>query len=177
MRKCKCQITKEIGTTDIFYKVNENGKNKYYKNKKIYDKYMKQKNDRDILLKYIALEILDYQEKQIVPTILLKKIKELNEFYEYEVIYEAFKEKKDTLKYWINLDGKFNSEYQKVSYMMAIINNSINDIYERWKIKQQRLQKENSINVDMNVLNDSEAVVVPKSEAIDISQFLDGEDD
>ena len=42
-RKVKCQITKEWGMSDVFYKA-PNGK--YYKSQKLYEVWLKEKTDR-----------------------------------------------------------------------------------------------------------------------------------
>lgn len=168
-RKCKCQVTGEWGNTDIFYKVtNKKGRNKYYKTKEIYNKYIKEKESQEKLLKYIAIEILDYDQYRVLPPILLKKIKEIHKVYNYEVILETFQQNRDTLNYWMNLEDKFENEFQRVSYMMAIINNNIIDIYKEWKRKQSRKKKET--NVDVNIL--SKDIKHSNKNKKDISDFL-----
>lgn len=171
-RKVKCKITGEYGfDTDFFKIINDKGKNEYYKTEEIYNQYIKNKKDRENLLKFIADAILDYGEGQVLPTILLKKIKELNLFYPYEVIQETFKVKEKDLNYWMNKEDKFQTDYQKCSYMMAIIKNTINDIYKKWKCEQNVHKIEN--NTDINMLNDIDDTEVKKPINRGISDFLD----
>lgn len=168
-RRCRCRVTGEYGTTDIFYRVTDDkGKNKYYKSKEIYEQHIKEQKNREKLLEYIAIEILNYNQKKILPTILLKKIKEIHEVYNYEVILETFEKNKDTLEYWMNLEGKFENEFHRVSYMMAIIKDNIIDVYKEWKRKQSQTKKE--VEVDIDILN--EDIKSSNKNKADISDFL-----
>ncbi|WP_025909315.1 hypothetical protein [Priestia flexa] len=174
-RKCSCQICKTKGSTDVFYKVTDDkGKNKYYCSKEEYDSFMKDKENREYLIKYIAVDVFNYSEGQIIPPILLKRIKELNVFYDYEVIYECFKDSKDNIKYWIENKG-FSSEYGMVSYIMKIIESNINDIYNKWKYKKSQEQKKKNNDLNLEIINEiTEIKQVKKSN--NILDFLDEED-
>lgn len=74
-RKCTCQICKTKGNTDSFYKVTDDkGKNKYYCSQLEYESYTLEKEKRNNLMKFIAEEVLGYEEGQIVPPVLIKKL-------------------------------------------------------------------------------------------------------
>lgn len=174
-KKCTCQICKTKGTTDVFYKVTDDkGKNKYYCNKEEYDNFINEKIKRENLIKYIAEEVFQYEEGQIVPPVLLRKIKELHGFYGYEVIHECFKQNNETIQYWIKTKD-FTSEYGMVSYIMKIIESNINDIFKDWKfVKQQQVKQEtNELNLDIiNELNTTKKIKKDNG----ILAFLDEED-
>jgi coenzyme F420-reducing hydrogenase alpha subunit len=175
-RKCTCKLCKAKGTTDVFYKVTDNsGKNRYYCNEKEYVDYMTDKGNREELLKYIALEVFDYEDGQIVNPILLKKIKEMNGFYAYEVIQECFKENKDSIQYWM-ANKNFTNEYGMISYIMKIIEGNINDIYNKWKYKnKQQVEKDNN-NVDVDFINQLDMSEIKTKSEHGILAFLDEED-
>ena len=167
LRKVVCRVTGEYGTSDKFYKVIENGKNKYYKSEEIYKGYKKQQLYRQKTLDLI-FDLLGYEEDQYLPPMLLGKIKKLNNYFTYEVIYETFQQSHKTLQYWINIKEKFSSEYSRINYMMAIIQNKINSIGKQ--LKRKKLIQIKNIDVDMEIMNEN--LISKKTNKIDISDFL-----
>ncbi|MEI2465148.1 hypothetical protein [Niallia taxi] len=173
-RKCTCQICKSKGDTATFYKVTDDkGKNKYYCSKAEYNHFNIEKEKKQLLMKYIAEEVLGYVDGQIVPPILIKKIGDLNKFYDYEVIHKCFELNNDSIKYWIENKG-FTSEYGMISYIMKIIESNINDLYKQWKYhKQQTSTIENNV-LDVSIINEIE-ITKPVNKKVDhgILDFLD----
>jgi hypothetical protein len=175
-RSCTCKICKKKGNTDAFYRVvDENGKNKYYCNKFEYESFMIGKEKKDSLIKYIATEVFNYDDGQIVPPILLKKLHELNNFYDYDVIRETFQVSKDNIQYWISVKN-FSSEYGMISYLMKIVEGNINDVYKKWKFQQQQLLKQENNSVDLQMVNQLDHVIANKKNDEGILSFLDEED-
>jgi hypothetical protein len=174
-RSCTCQICKKKGTSDVFYKVtNDKGQNKYYCSKEEYDGHVYEIKRQKELKEYIAVEILNYEEGQIVPPVMIKKLNELNKFYDCEVIHECFKEKKEDIQYWITTKN-FANEYGMVSYVMKIIEGSINDTYTKWKHKKNQEQKKDSNEIDLGIMNETKVNVITKKDT-GILEFLDEED-
>jgi hypothetical protein len=173
VRKCSCQICKSKGDTDTFYKVTDDkGKSKYYCNKEEYDQFINEKSKREELITYIAIEVFNYEEGQIISPIMLKKIKELHSFYPYEVIQQCFIEQKETIQYWIGAK-QFTNEYNMVCYVMKIIEGKINDIYAKWKFtRQQELKQENN-TLDLNTLNHVQTIKQQNEQNTGILAFLD----
>lgn len=172
-RKCICQICKAKGDIDTFYKVTDNkGKSKYYCNKEEYDYFIDEKLKREELIKYIAINIFNYEEGQIVSPVLLKKIKEIHNFYPYEVIYQCFVEQKNTIQYWMTIK-QFSSEYNMICYIMKIIEGKINDIYSKWKFTKQQEQKQKNNIVDLDILNHVETIKQQNEKNTGILAFLD----
>lgn len=169
-RKCKCKICKAEITTDTAFKVIVNNKNQYYCNEKEYNNMIKDKNDKNKMFEYIY-DILEYEKGMVSPSILKKKINVLCKFYPYEVISQCFEDNLDTILYWWNLENKFNSEYGKISYIMVIIENKINDTYKAWKIKEQ-IKKKEIINKTNTVTIDFEEQTNSRKKK-DITSFLD----
>lgn len=181
-RKVTCKLCKNNGDSDIFYKVtDEKGKNKYYCSKEEFENHQHEMECRYNLLKYVAEEVLQYEEGQIVPPSMVKKIQELHKFYNYEVIHKCFEINRDTIQYWITAKN-FSSEYGMASYVMKIIEGNINDVYKKWKYEKQRKQrKQKTKNNDNEFIMDFDVIENlhennKESSNRDISNFLDEED-
>lgn len=148
-RQCKCQITGEKGTTDIFYKA-DNGK--YYKSKEVYDIWNKENENRKKVIEKFAVDFLDYEPGQVFPTVLTKKLKEL-EFYGYDVINRTIDKTYDSIQYAIQ-HKDFKNDMGKISYIFAIIKNNINDVYkqivqeEKEKKSETICEIENEVDID-----------------------------
>lgn len=165
-RTCKCQgCGNSKLTTDIAYRTRVGNVNKYYCNEQEYNSIQEEKEKRERLIIYIASEILGYEKGQIVPTVLQRKINELNKFYDYNVIEETFRRKKDDLLYWKDTKN-FDNEYSMVSYLMAIVSSSINDVYKEWKFRQEQLQKENNNKIDIDIINTEIKTTKKKNDSI-----------
>lgn len=174
-RKCVCQLCKKKGTTDNFHKVTDGqGRNKYYCNKEEYDGFIRNKEKRSLLLTFIVKSVLEYEEGQIIPPVLIKKIQTLHKFYDYEVIHECFNENLENIHYWIK-HKKFENEYNMMCYIMKIIEGTINDVYVAWKFKSQRKINEESNELNVEIINDIDNVKT-KNTSNGILDFLDDND-
>lgn len=143
-RQCKCQVTGEKGTTDTFYKA-DNGK--YYKSKEVYDIWNKENEDRKNVIERFAVDFLDYKPGQVFPTVLTKKLKEL-EFYGYDVINRTTDKAYNSIQYAIQ-NKEFKSDVGKISYIFAIIKNNINDVYKQ--VVQEEKRSETVCEIDNEV--------------------------
>lgn len=130
VRKCICYVTKEEGTTDTFYK---DGKH-YFKNKEIADEYKLQNSCRAQVIDILA-EIIGYEKGQKFPSLLTKTLKELSDFYKWEVVLQTVEQNRASMENAI-LHKNFGSEYAKYAYLMAIIRNSIDDVNRKYKINK-----------------------------------------
>jgi hypothetical protein len=163
-RKVKCQITHEIGSSDVFVKIN----GKYYKTREIYDDYKRESDLHKKVVNIIANDLLNYQEGQVFPNVLYKKIKEL-EFYPNAVILQTVENNYDNIKYWMDRKD-FDSDFAKISYIFAIIKNKINDTYKEWKRNELITIQENKTNIEFN-LDINEENTAQKGK--DISKWLE----
>ena len=162
-RSVTCKITKEKGDSDTFYCVRENGKNSYYRSKEIYDKYEQLKKEKAELVEHISNEFF---YGQIVPPIFIKKINEVN-LYGYGIILKTFKQKKDAFDYAMTVN--FDSDFQKSAYIIAIVKNYINEVYQQHK-KEQTIETEQSKDkIDTSIFNDTTASSGKK----DMSSFFE----
>lgn len=174
-RKVTCQLCKTKGTSDTFYKVTDDkGKSKYYCNELELNNFNLEKEKFKELMRYIAMEVLNYQDGQIVPPTIVKRIRTMNNFYDYEVIHECFKDNKENIQYWIS-NKNFDSEFGMANYIMRIIENNINDVYNKWKHKKVTEQKTESSSLDLEIINDLNENKTTR-ENNGIMDFLDEED-
>lgn len=109
------------------------------------------------LYDYVRYEILDYENNMKLPSYATGKLHDLknngsrkkgavlNGGYPCEVILTTFKLKKWDIKEAIIKKG-IKEEKQKIDYIMAVIKNSINDVYIRClnkeKVKEEALRIE-----------------------------------
>ncbi len=117
------------------------------------------------------LEIMNFEPNAKFPTSFTKKIKELKESYSYvEIKYAIFNLEEKLL--WAVNNKEFQSDYNKINYLMAIIQNNINqcrkDLMEINK-KQEVMKKSNDI--DLSTMNTNR--VVKQAKRIDMSELLD----
>ena len=124
-RRVVCKITKEHGFSDEFVKI----EGKYYKSQKIYDDWFNNKIAREEFIRMFATEFLNYKKGQVFPTILCKKLKEL-EFYGFDVINETVKRCRSDIDYVLTHKDFGNKDSLKISYIFGIIKNNINDVYK-----------------------------------------------
>lgn len=164
MRQVKCQDTGELIPKTDAYKAS-NGK--YYSSEEAFKCLMDEKIYRQKCLDELG-NILGYHEGQKFPTIVAKKLKEY-QYYGYKVVLQTIIDKRSVIEYSIS-HKDFTSEYNKVSYVMAIITNSINDVKKKID-KEQRLQH---ISNNAITSEEVESIQTPTNhgDIHDISKFL-----
>lgn len=135
-RKVKCKITGEYGTSDDFVKIGQH----YYKSQEIYDKHCEEQKYREKIVSLFCEDFLKYQVGQPCPTFLFKKLKELN-FYSNEIILKTIEQNYSTIKYYSE-NKEFRNDVQKISYIFAIINNRISEVYKTEERKKTAKRSE-----------------------------------
>src|SRR5690606_34499201 len=111
----------------------------------------------DELYQYVKNEVFNYEKNMSLSRHLTgrlqgmrngqygfrrnKKVTLSDEGYPYEVILMTFKYKKVDILNAIFDSSKFTDEKHKEDYVMAIISNSINDVYLKMKQREQVEQK------------------------------------
>ncbi|MEQ6355123.1 hypothetical protein ABNX05_10890 [Lysinibacillus sp. M3] len=186
--KCKWCKTEKKNSEMFAFKVSENSKYSYTCDEveyKLYQDYLnklntKKQNDKVItdnfnkLYVYIAVEILNYDLGQIIPPNLKKRLRKLNENYDFEVIKSCVESLTNYLQNYIS-KKEFEDEKHIVNYIMLIIEKNINDSYKLWKRKKQLEQKQQSHVIESEIMDDliTENITsnVPKNNGI--MQFLD----
>ncbi|EQB4340909.1 hypothetical protein ACYJ2U_001628 [Clostridium botulinum] len=168
----KCKYCGEIvKKDDLIIKTEVNSKGKEKKTKihkqceKEYDDLMEFKSNElkwfDELYNHIKI-ILGYTNEQLLPNYLITRLQDLRngtvmqkgigrivkskEGYKYEVILDTFLSQSDKIE-WVFNNKQFKNERNKINYMMAIIENNINDnyIYFQEKENSQIRKKQNNL--------------------------------
>lgn len=169
-RKCKCQGCLKELTTDKAYKVEVNGRRKYYCSEDEYKDLVKQQEERQHCLDLIA----KYMRLKFATPYIQKEVNKLIEFYDYIVIEKCFKENENTISWFLD-NNENSSEFGKSRYIFTIIQNNINKTDKKHKkeleqLKQMFNQKQNE--VDIEIMNIPENINQNR-QISDISSFLD----
>lgn len=133
-RKVKCHASGEYGTTDTFVKID----GKWYKDQLTYDMYQNIIKYRRKVYDELS-DIMGYVPGQVFPTIVCRKLKELN-MYGYQCIYETIIRCRKDID-WFMTHKDFSSDYQRFAYLFAIIKNNINDTYRDIKYREQLAER------------------------------------
>lgn len=197
MRNPKCRICGKQLTVKTAYKIVYKGKNVYFCSEpESWDWLEEQKEiERDtgvwnLLYGFIKVEILQYRAEQNLPKYLCERLQDMRNGttfemgrgkvqrskvgYPYGVILETFKLKKDDILYSFRTKSLAN-ERQRINYMMAIIDNSINDVYERYlrMIELDKIAENKTTEPMIMDMVDNIDIVTPVKTRIDLSGFLD----
>jgi len=166
-RRVKCRITGEFGDSNDFVKID----GKYYKSQKIYDIKQKENQDRQDIIDRFCYDFLDYKPGQIFPTILTKKLKEL-EFYGYGVINKTIDKSYKSIQYALSTK-EFKNDIGKISYIFAIIKNNINDVYRDVLREEKESETTKTFEIDTSVDIDN---IQTQHEEKNISKWLEDDD-
>ena len=186
----KCMATGQIGPRDEYYKA-PNGR--YFQSEAIYQAWLagrrKEKAAQnqakhfekpgrtaesyrklcDTIAEFIGY---DPENGQPMPPIVFRKLKELD-WYSDEIIQQTFDEDRTAIQ-WAMTNKKFDSDFAKATYMMAIVRNNIASVYRREKDKTEKKVKEES-RLDFDTMTDlSNIGTVHKGN--DVSSLLGGDD-
>ena len=157
--------------SDVFYKA-PNGK--YYKSQKLYEVWLKEKTDRAAFFDMFESEYLGYEKGQIVPTVLCKRLQEL-EFYGFDVINQTVKKCHSSIEYALT-HKDFANENGKISYIFAIIKNNINDVYKECQRKEKIEERQEKKIVIIETVDERSIMDIgSKQKGKDISEFLEDE--
>lgn len=173
-RRCKCRLCGESLTTDIAYRIKIKDKNVYFCNSEEAELYKKRIDDKKSLEKYLKKEVLNYDDKQKLPNMLCKKVKELSDSYGNEIVLETFKQQIKTIKYY-SKNKSFKNEGYKILYIMAIINNHINNVYNDYKLMKRQQKIKENFDIDVDMFNKVKNVN-GKNTGKNISSFLEDGD-
>ncbi|MBN3367046.1 hypothetical protein EXM90_19005 [Clostridium botulinum] len=203
----KCKYCGEaIKKEDLIIKIDINSKGKEKKTKihkqceKEYDDLMEFKSNElkwfDELYNHIKI-ILGYTNEQLLPNYLITRLQDLRngtvmqkgigrvvkskEGYKYEVILDTFLSQSDKIE-WVFNNKQFKNERNKINYMMAIIENNINDNYiyfqekENSQIRKRQnnlMQEEKEFIKHNKNLTDNNLLINKEHKQKGISKFLE----
>lgn len=170
---CKKKVDKEVAKVHI----HETEKNKYkrYFHEECFDEYLihlEEKKKLGELYNFIKYEIFKYDEHQSLSPHLVTRLQGIrsgqfkprknskvfgsNSGYNYETILLTFKVKKVDIINAISNNTKFPTQKNKEDYMIAIILNSINDVYFKQQEMEESNQRVSEIKIDID--NESEFI-------------------
>ena len=192
-RLVRCQETGEYGNSLAFYKAPDG---KYYKNESIWKVHQDikekkaqereqhrmehaKKREEERLAKAEAMrpyhEMMDlisyymgYSPGMVFPTVIAKFLKEFSS-YGSEVILETLKQQQNGLEFAMRTKN-FQSDYQRASYLVAVLKNHINDVYK----DMQRVRQAMQTRVVQEAASPKELDSIGAHTKVrDISRFLD----
>ena len=116
-------------------------------------------------------EFLGYEKGQVFPTLLCKKLKELD-FYNFNIINKTVEKCRPSIEYALQKD--FKSELAKISYIFAIIKNNINDVYKDCLREEKVEKKQQAQTTNLDLVDEQSMMNIgSKKKAKDISDFLE----
>lgn len=138
----------------------------------MYDVWNKENENRKYAIDIICSDFLDYKTGQVFPTILTKKLKEL-EFYGYDVIIETIEKCRSSIEYSLKTK-QFKNDLNKISYLMAIVKNNINDVYREHVRTEKIEEKQQAQTSNFEEVSEKSIMNIgSKQKAKDISSFLE----
>lgn len=121
---------------------------------------------------FLAKEYFNYNNTHHINPLLIKKIKELHEHGSYQLIFFTIISEKENLAYASTKN--MSSEYNTISYMMAIIRNNLNKSREKLKLQQKINQGMAKKYNDTSTINDLNNQITTKpTTRIDMSDLID----
>lgn len=167
-RRVKCHATGAVGNSLTFYKAPDGH---YYKDSATYQARIDQIALHKQLIAELA-NIMMFDPSMAFPTIVPKMLKELS-FYGDAIILQTLQQCKDNIGYAMRTK-EFPSEYQRASYVMAILKNHINDVYKVAKQQAKQEVKQTVQEAQIPVVQDLYAMPQASSAAPahDLSAFL-----
>lgn len=165
-RHVKCYITGEEGTSDVFVKHG----NHYYKSEKIYQDHIKELDYRNKIINLIIYDYMQYPKEVPFPTIINKRLKEL-EHIGYETIYRTLEAKDSDIRKALK-EKTFNGEYPKMMYILAIVKNHMFDIWKIVLAEKREERKKEKQGYSLNI-EDAQIINNPKQNVKDISKYLE----
>lgn len=160
MAKAKCKICKTELTNERY---SPNGKTPYYCSEGEYSSFNQKKASKKAIQNELndLLQQIFYFKDGFVPPLVRSKIKNLTNYYTYDIIIECFKQQRQCIENIIRTK-EFKNTSHMINYVFAIIGNNIADV----KIREVVIDIKD--NVDINMLNEVRCC----SKAKDISRWI-----
>jgi len=111
----------------------------------------------------------DYNKTKHFNPVLVSRIQNLNKYAPYKIIYNTIVYHQNNLDYAST--KTFSSEFQKISYMIAIIKNNLSKVYKDMQEKEE-LQKKSTISDSLARELTKKRVTKP-TKRLDMTDLLD----
>lgn len=162
-RRVKIQDTGQYGSSDEAFRAPNK---KYYSSEEAWQKIQLNNTYREKCVEFV-MDLLGYQPGMKLPTLTYKKIREYENPYGLDVLYETMCAQKNACL-WALQNKQFNGETAKIMYLFAIFQNNA---MEQWKRKVAARREvaiaERQSNVDEDIVE-----YIPQ-EKKDIRRFVD----
>ena len=144
------------------------------KGKKVLGLSEEEEKFRQLCISFMCEKYFNYNITKQMNPILVTKLKKLNSYASYEVIYRTMQTQEAKLNY-IHSNKNFNSENQEMSYLLAVVKNNLIEINKKLNIN-------NAINdAKLKATNMNEDIIEMLSQNIetkpttkrDLSEFID----
>lgn len=112
---------------------------------------------------------MGYEPGDVFPTVITRGLMQFKH-YGYAAVLATMEECQSKIEYAL-ASRSFGSDYQKASYLMAILTNNINDVARRLK-SQQEFESRQAAPQQAPPPQDFTSAALPK----DITDFLEGGD-
>lgn len=117
----------------------------------------------------ICKRYFDYNKTKKFNPVLVSRIQNLNKYASYKVIYNTIVYQQRNLDYAST--KTFSSDFQKISYMIAIIKNNLSKVYQEMKEKEEE-QKNTTIS-DSLARELTKTRITKPTKRLDMTDLLD----
>ena len=164
-RRVICHATGIYGNSLDYFKAPDGF---YYQTKELYEQ-KKQESDyyRQVVTRMASY--MGYEPGDVFPTVITRGLMQFKH-YGYAAVLATMEECQSKIEYAL-ASRSFGSDYQKASYLMAILTNNINDVARRLK-SQQEFESRQAAPQQAPPPQDFTSAAQPK----DITDFLEGGD-
>lgn len=177
------KIVKKLEELDLY---NEEILKKAKKRRKSRERYAKTKgqkvlglsaeeeNFRQLCISFMCEKYFNYNITKQMNPMLVTKLKQLNSYASYEVIYRTLQSQEQNLNY-IHSNKKFNNDTQEMSYLLTVVKNNLTKINDKLTmnnaINEAKL-KSSSMNEDIIEMLNQKIETKPTTKR-DLSEFID----
>lgn len=131
-----------------------------------------EENYRKKCIEFLCTRYFSYNETHRFNPVLVTKLQQLHSISSYKIIFNTIIYQKKNLDYANR--KPMASEFQKISYMMAIIRNNLHIVYKKIKRKENIEESKEKKSNTSNLANQLNKTIISKpTDKIDMSQFLD----
>lgn len=180
-----------LNSKDAYWLFLDIDKKIYCCNKECADNYLlklnkvKEEKDKwDTLYKFVKLDVLKYKAEQRLPKHLITRLVDIRngttvekyvgrvelskEGYPYEVILKTFQKCNDDIQQSFRIKN-FDNERQQINYMMAIIENNLNDIYNGYlrEIELSKVEEKPNHILEIIEFEENNQLEIPKANTKD----------
>ncbi len=144
------------------------------KGEKVLGLSAEEENFRQLCISFMCEKYFDYNITKKMNPILVTKLKQLNSYASYEVIYRTLQSQEQNLNY-IHSNKKFNNDTQEMSYLLTVVKNNLTKINDKLTmnnaINEAKL-KSSSMNEDIIEMLNQKIETKPTKKR-DLSEFID----